>query len=227
MKFPVFIIIGIASACCTARGQVTIDTLSSWHNNSTVGTFGLPNTATYGQTITAPGGEAYLDSFAFLMDLPASTTFRGYVYAWNGAEATGSALYVSPITSTTGTGYQPVTLNTGGIRITPGMSYVIFASVSGVAGSSGNGIWALFNSDAYAGGEFVFLNNGQDTNQWTSTTWVNDSGDDLAFQASFTPNPVPEPSALILTGLGALGTLIWRRHNRSSQSGPKKRMIVQ
>ena len=49
-----------------------------------ISSFGIPNTATYGQTITVPDGPAELSTFSIAMDVPATVVFRGAVQAWDG-----------------------------------------------------------------------------------------------------------------------------------------------
>jgi hypothetical protein len=216
-----------------ASADVIIDTTPLWNGSNGISSFGLPNTATYGETVTAPAApDDLLDSFSFLVREDYGTVaFRGYVYAWDGAKATGPALFVSPTqTLTPGASFQSVTFTTGGVPLTPGARYVLFASPSGVPGSdpSTGSEWAYLGTstfagqDGYAGGNFVFLNNGNDPAQWTTTAW-NDptyyggrSGDDLAFRVSFAappppPPPVPEPSTLALLALGGGALAGWRR----------------
>jgi hypothetical protein len=57
-----------------------IDTTPAW-TGSGVGIFGYPNFATFGQVITVPAKDRALESFTFYMNLPATCTFRGFVYA--------------------------------------------------------------------------------------------------------------------------------------------------
>jgi hypothetical protein len=65
-------------------------------------------TPTFGETVTVPATDTVLDSITFYVDLPRSLIIRGEVYAWNGTQATGTALYESGPTSTSsyGSGYS-------------------------------------------------------------------------------------------------------------------------
>ena len=174
-------------------------------------------TATYGQTVTVPATDTTLGSFTFYVQLPTNLIFRGEVYAWDpstgnpanftSGNATGPALYESGPMHTasynSGFGpYEPITFNTGGIPVTAGAQYVLFFTISrdyaanaptaGIPGFAG-----ITATDTYPGGDFVFLNNGGDTSQWTTTPWSNLVGlgaDDLAFTASFSPLPSCTPS---------------------------------
>lgn len=197
-----------------------IDIAPSWDGSYAVGSFGIPNTQTYGQTVTIPAGVTRLDTFGFRLQVPTTLSFRAEVYAWNGSRATGPALYEGPVTSTTdGNVFQRILVNTGGITVTPGAQYVLFFSSSkDNAGHSGRGIWGMINNNnAYTGGTFVYINNGTEANQWTSTDWVTDWGGDLAFETTFGPaapqpaqTPLPGTLPLIVTGLGA-ATFLGRR----------------
>src|SRR5262245_8210994 len=156
---------------------------------TTVDVFGVVNTATYGQVITADATHSKLSGFTFEMNLPNTVAFRGEVYAWDGTKAMGPALFESAVMSTAGTGNQLITFNTGGITLTPGQQYVLFASTSkDQAGHSGLGSWDASGLDTYSGGQFVYLNNGNDASQWTTQAWSSGTGvgiPDLEFTASF------------------------------------------
>src|SRR3954469_1213293 len=143
--------IALLATAAPALASTTINTFPSWDGSSEVSDFGYPDTATYGQTVQAPLGEPALKSFTFELDVPSTTVFRAEVYAWDGSEATGPALYESGSMTTSGSGLQPVTINTGGIPVVAGAEYVLFLSVSKSVGS-GSGGWGFISSDAYGGG---------------------------------------------------------------------------
>jgi uncharacterized repeat protein (TIGR01451 family) len=185
----------------TSPGTITpgptpapVNTIPAWDGSSSVAFFGIPDTATYGQTITAPAGGTLLTSFTFEMNLPATVAFRGEVYAWNGTMATGSSLFESPVMSTAGAGFQAITFNIpGGVPLVGGQKYVIFASTAkDQAGHSGTGSWGQTqnsNSDGDATTGFVFLNDGGDGGAgWTTQNWSQDflgAGADLAYSVTF------------------------------------------
>jgi PEP-CTERM motif len=201
-----------------ARSDVIIDTTGS--ATGEIIPFGVPNTATYGQLVTVPSApNTDLVSFGFLIDGPNTETFKTYVYAWDGSEATGSALYTSAVQTLTGAGESLYTSTiAGGLNLTAGEQYVLFASVSEVYTTSvGTATWFSAPDSAYPGGSFVFLNNGSDTSQWTSTPWTNVTALDSGFTAHFASTSVPEPSSIVMAGLGGLGLLACarRRYRRS------------
>jgi len=189
----------IALAAPAARALTTIDTTGTW-DGSEVCSFGSPDTATYGQVITVPARDTVLDRFSFYFSAPAVGTtvvFRGEVYAWDGAKATGGALWESPartLTPPRSRAFEEVTFETGGIPLVAGGQYVLFASISkDYEQNTGFTCWGFINqADAYPDGGFVFENNAGDESQWTSRAWETfaDRAADLAFKASFSA-PLP------------------------------------
>jgi hypothetical protein len=213
--------IAVSTVCLLLVGgrlsAVSIDTVASWDGSSFISSFGIPNTQTYGQTVTVPVGLPVLQSFSFEMELPPPLAFRGEVYAWDGTKAAGPNLFESDVTSTTtgGNVFQLITFDTGGIALVPGGVYVLFASTSkDNSNHSGRGIWGVTQfDDTYAGGTTVYINNGTDTTKWTSKPWATLPGD-LAFQATFASGSgVTEPptTPLFASGLIAFAIATQRR----------------
>ena len=112
---------------------------------------------------------------------------RGEVYAWNGVTATGSSLFESsPRTLSYGdSAFHKEAFNTGGVSVTAGDQYVIFASIDkdyeACTDPYTNG-WASVPDTTYSGGDFVYQNNGGDESQWSGGGWST-FGVDLAFKA--------------------------------------------
>jgi hypothetical protein len=164
----------LAGAAAFGQG---INTQSSWNGTSFISSFGVTDTATYGQTITLASAST-LNGFSFNVGYcGANVTFRPHVYAWNGTRATGSSLFdgaavTLSAASTTNT-FVPVSINTGNLSLAAGQ-YVLFFSTSqdqtGAPASSCR-FGALTNDTTYTGGQFVYENNTTDTAQWTGTAW--------------------------------------------------------
>lgn len=206
----------LAAAPSTARA----DSIISVPQTRSVGNWGVPNTATYGQTVTVPvNGDTQLNSFTFYLGPPAygsgTINYEAYVYAWDPTtnEATGSALYTSGLaTYTPGAGYVPVTFSPG-VNLIAGDQYVLFFSTSGLQfGQFDSTIaWGFNAGNAYVGGQFVFLNNGDNPAQWTTSPWAQlyiTPGNDLEFNADFSaPTAAPEPGTALLLAMGLLGLL--------------------
>jgi hypothetical protein len=177
--------------------QGPINTIPSWDGIRFVASFGAPNSATYGQTITVTPGSAVVSSFGFEMGhCNATVTFRGEIYAWDGAKATGPSLFESPITTQGSSGtFQLVTFNTGALTLPPG-AYVIFATTSRDQVTASACEWgSLQGLTAYPAGSHVFMNNGADPSQWTTVAWGTEPFD-LAFEVNMTPAPPPTPNVV-------------------------------
>ena len=212
-----------------AWAAATISTIGDWDGAESVQPFGIEDTATYGQVVTAPPGETSLSSFAFQMKVPTTVAFRGQVFAWDAANsrATGASLYESPMMSTTqGAAFEAVTFTIpGGVPVTSGQQYVVFATTSqDQAGHSGTGEWGYLNSSTYSGGGFVYQNNGANAGTWTTSAWDVRSAAGLAFTAVFgqalapvVVNPVPTLSewslALMALALGGVAVVTLRRRS--------------
>ncbi|MGI8548260.1 MAG: PEP-CTERM sorting domain-containing protein [Gemmatimonadaceae bacterium] len=196
--------------------------------------FGKPGIATFGQTFTAPTGTS-LQSFQFYLANDTDDggnggflNFRGYVMAWDAVNghATGPVLF----SSTVRTGNPLDTYSTafstfgipGGVALNPGGAYVAFLSASGLPPTTGNAGFAFENMEAgaaYAGGQWVYNDNGDDFASLSTTTWNNSAGDqDAAFSAQFAQAAVtaPEPSELVLlaSGLSGLAGVVRLRRRR-------------
>jgi hypothetical protein len=209
--------------------QGPISTIPSWDGIRFVGTFGAPNTATYGQTITIGPGSAVVSSFGFMMGCDptqfelghctGTAAFRGEIYAWDGAKAKVPNLFESSVaaTLTASNGFQLVTFNTGALTLPPG-AYVIFATTSRDQVAASALDWgSLPGLAAYPAGRHVFMNNGADPSQWTTGAWGTEPFD-LAFRVDMSPAPPPasttivpaaSPATLLLgfAGVIALGLL--------------------
>jgi hypothetical protein len=204
----------LAAAASVVRADVFIDTTPAWGTQGFC-CFGIPNTQTYGQTVSVPlNGNSVLESFTFYMKIPNTLAIRGEVYAWDGTRAVGHNLFESPVVNGFGTGsWYTYEFDTGGLALIPGGQYVLFATTSkDNGGHSGWGPWGLTTTNPYTGGALVYQNNGTDTSRWTSEMWATLPPQyDLAFKAHFSPATVPEPSTWVLLATVAGGAALVRR----------------
>ncbi|HNC53518.1 MAG TPA: PEP-CTERM sorting domain-containing protein [Accumulibacter sp.] len=224
-KITYAIAAGISLATAGSALATTYDTTPSWNGSSSIQPFGKSDTATYGQTFVAPS-DSILDDFTFYLSGRATLQFQAEVYAWSGSllgggggGATGPALFTSaPITLGPTVGFQAVTVNTGGLLLTPGADYVALFTVSGpdasdYTNSNGTDVWGRITSHVAGdgGGGFVFYNNGNNYGALNSSAWDNfaDFGDS-AWIANF---HAPEPGTLALLGLAGIG--LFRRRQQS------------
>jgi hypothetical protein len=178
---------------------------------------GYPNTATYGETFSAPtNGDFNLQNFGFWMADPivgGDIVLSAYIATWTDSNA-GTLLYSSPSMDYPNTGEAELTFSTGGLALTPGAEYVAFLSVSQYYGLSSGAGRVDAGSATIPGGGFAWYNNGGNFAELFTNSW-NDYGvtPDWAFTAAFNnaSGGVPEPGTLMLLGAGLLGLVGLRR----------------
>ena len=217
----------LALTTATPAAAVTIiDSIQFWDGGSSLSALGEPNTATYGQPVTVPTTDIFLNSFSFLIDDrldPGPVDFEFFVMGWDGSKATGPVLFQSAPISTTNNGgsdgFELITIPTGGVSLVAGSQVVLFVSASNLFDDV-KGTGDVASASRVIPGNFVFSNNGSDFDALTTTDWFSLSGLDLAFIAEFddTPSPLqlPEPSAVLLFGLGLVGLGFALRRGRAA-----------
>jgi hypothetical protein len=225
------------SDAAVRAGSVVYDTTPQWDGTTAIAAWGSAQsgfTPTIGQAFLAPGNVLTLDSFSFhITDFnPGDTlSYQAAVYAWSGSllggnspqGAIGPALYTSPDMVFVDTGdFQKVSIDTGGITLTPGAAYVALLTTSDsgstAANSSSLNLFELGVTGFYVhqqnngGGGFNFYNN-TSSSQLNTTLWDDFADDgDLAWTASFTT--VPEPGTLTLLSLGVTCVVAGCRRKR-------------
>jgi hypothetical protein len=190
-------LLGLLLAAGAALADTVIDTTPQANGVDVTRPFGYPNTATYGQLITAPADDTQLDSFTFFISMSGTVVVRGELYAWDGQKATGPNLFESaPRTISNTSGFEEVTFDTGGVQLVAGQQYVLFATISkDYAASDGSGAWeAVFSGDPYPGGNFVYMNNGSSFDQLFTEAWGQIPEIDSAFKAVFSTSASDSPT---------------------------------
>jgi hypothetical protein len=196
---------GAGTAAASASGHpgpgsvlyhhATINTYRAWDGASSIAAFGNPDTSTYGEIITIPDDKTTLKRFDFPManfdGAIGSLVLRGEVYAWDGQEATGDALWESaPRTiAFDDDAFHREAFHTGGVAVTPGAQYIVFASISKDYDQCTPGYyieWGSVQDDAYPDGSFAFLNDTGDPSQWTTVPWTTGFGIDLVLRVVLT-----------------------------------------
>lgn len=188
-------------------GAQSIDTTPSWNGAQYIWSWGAGKpTYSYGQTITPIASQMVLNSFSFyLTDSVTNTSgaqYKAYIYEWNSSTSsvTGNALYTSDVlTAPTGNTFTKVTIDTGGVTLNAGKTYILFLSTANVAQLPGADSykWGSVNQAVYSGGQFFF------NNDTSFTTYWNTLSSDLAFIAVFNPSAA---ESVVLAGYpSALG----------------------
>ncbi len=182
----------VAITALAAAGSTFADTIYNNFNGyiDFWNPFGNPNTATYGETFTAPSnGDVNLQDFGFYMGSPevaGDILLRAYIATWTGTQA-GTLLYTSADFDYANTGDAHLTFSTGGLPLTPGASYVAFLSVSELYGQSSGEAFVSQGDPTIPGGNFVYYNNGGDFAALFNSTWdATGLKPDWAFNATFT-----------------------------------------
>jgi len=204
----------LLTVAASLAAQANINAVPVWDGSNNISSFGVPDTATYGQTITIATGTGALLNYAFeIGHCNATVTFRGEIFAWDltNQRATGASLFESPAKTVTASGtYQLVVIDTSSLALAPG-NYVLFVSTSkDQAGSVGCQFGSVVNA-TYPGGQFVYINNGTTVASWTGLQWSTIT-QDLAFQANFVGGNLPTtaaPSTLVLTFTALLAAILW------------------
>ena len=167
------------------------------------------NDGTCGQTFRINDGNALVSNLSFPIYSDSTTTkFQVGVAAWNGAEASGPLLYLSPALTALGGNWQTFNVATSNLFLNQGQEYVLFFTCNsfvnaGVANSAGVG---YVPADAYTDGQYFNVSgNGLGISDLFTNGWGG-SPANLAFQVSY--QVVPEPT---LTALVALSCLPWLR----------------
>jgi hypothetical protein len=178
----------LALATATPAAALTVSTLAD--RDSTAFSWGLPDTAAYGQTFSLAGAENITDFTFVINDGGTSISYDSFIFGWDGTKASGSALFSGSGATAGVAAMTDHTTITGGVALGAG-SYV----ASFQATSSGPSNWGFVtSSDVYGGGLFVYQNNSGDVGQLTTSSWTPNhqgTGFDLAFEINATPVPLP------------------------------------
>lgn len=187
-------------------------TIANSPTGGSIGSFGSPDTLTYGQVFEAPV-TGTLTSFTLYLNGGVGE-LQGAVGTWNGTASHGfgfgspNTLFTSGVINAVSGGAY--TFSTS-VSVTAGNLYVAFLSAYGL---SATGSTTMPLGDDLPGASYFVWNN--TTSPYGNASWnYFFNAGDAQFSATFVPSaPVPVPAALplMLLALGGLGVAARRRH---------------
>ena len=220
MKLQKILLPALLLAGASAAHATTIDTTAGWDGDHGTFPFGRPNTATIGQTFNT-GADNFLSQLSFHMRdevVGQAVEFQVYLAQWDGDSALdGTAQMLGQFTTDGSGNYQAFDLSSLSLYLDTFSDYIFFLTTSySFSGHGDSEAWVgSVESDGYAGGDLVFLNNGDQFGAVYSESWNYWYDSDLAFGLTLdSVQAVPEPTALSVLGLGLIA-LAARRQRRS------------
>jgi MYXO-CTERM domain-containing protein len=211
----------IGSSACASE---ILTNSPAWDGSTSVFGWGAGGTPTYGETVTVPtDGNNVLSSFTF--DIfgtgGAAIRFGAYVQDWNGTNTIGVPRFGDAAQSVAGSAGAAAYTFYPNITLPAGVTEILYFSVLAFPDPINATSWGATSTVTNADGGFFFSNVGAGSSSTTSGFALESPGawsagsslgaprPNLAFSATFVPEP--SPTGLALTGIGMLAAMRRRR----------------
>ena len=212
---PKKLVAALLIAAATLSSAAHADTVYSNADDGTGGIayLGEPDTTSYGQYFTAPGGV--LKGFSFQALSGESGDVALVVAAWDGSKAVGPALYTSAAINYAG-GSQFLGAGDINLALTAGTDYIAYLTVAGIAAPISHVMIVGSDTATAIGGGFRYLNSNLVDPLALNFDWNGFPTQHLAYTATFAAAvPEAETYAMLLAGLGMMGLVARRRQRRA------------
>lgn len=206
-----FAVLAAGAALAFAGTAAQATTYANANDAGNVYSFGSPDTTSYGQVFTAPGGS--LQSWAFYTSDSSTNNAKLVIANWDGGKAVGPALYEGLLNTTAVSGSYFEHLYSGiNLSLTSGTSYIAYLTVAGVANPASGVTFAASGTSPLDGG-FRFLNSGGTDPLSLNANWSGWYNPHVQYTAVFGEGAVPEPAswAMMIGGFAIAGAAMRRR----------------
>jgi PEP-CTERM motif len=205
-------IILLAAVAALALPSVANATTFANTSDSQIIYFGAPDTTSYGQVFSAPGGS--LQSWTFFTADPSTDGAKLVIANWDGNKAVGPALYQGLTSTNSASGaFTAHTYSGINLALTAATSYIAYLTVAGVANPTPEVAVSGSNTSPLGGG-FRYLNSSLADPLTLNNNWSAWVVPNMQYSATFGVSAaVPEPAAwaMMIAGFGLVGGAMRKR----------------